>query len=87
VTLTAQSVQLLDAKAIRAPRPADAPGRPATTAAADLPPGLHDGTYIISWRVVSADSHVVSGAFQFSIGAPSPDVAASTGRPARCPRS
>jgi len=77
VTLTAQSVQLLDAKGhpVRLGPPMHLAGR-ATTAAADLPPGLHDGTYIISWRVVSADSHVVSGAFQFSIGAPSPDVAA-----------
>jgi copper transport protein len=29
------------------------------------------GTYTVSWRVVSADSHPVSGAFTFSIGHPS----------------
>ncbi|GAA2292997.1 copper resistance protein CopC [Streptomyces atrovirens] len=42
------------------------------TARADLPGDLADGTYTVAWRVVSADSHPVSGAFTFSIGAPSP---------------
>ncbi|MGW4021185.1 copper resistance CopC/CopD family protein [Streptomyces sp. NPDC005009] len=42
------------------------------TARADLPGGLADGTYTVAWRVVSADSHPVSGAFTFSIGTPSP---------------
>lgn len=30
------------------------------------------GTYTVSWRVVSADSHPVAGAFTFSVGHPSP---------------
>ncbi|WP_319461665.1 copper resistance CopC/CopD family protein [Micromonospora sp. RTP1Z1] len=30
------------------------------------------GTYLISYRVISADSHPVSGAFTYSVGAPSP---------------
>ncbi|MFG2056707.1 copper resistance CopC/CopD family protein [Micromonospora sp. NPDC048930] len=29
------------------------------------------GTYLVSYRVISADSHPVSGAFTFSVGAPS----------------
>ncbi|MFE9855142.1 copper resistance CopC/CopD family protein [Streptomyces sp. NPDC005780] len=33
--------------------------------------GLPDGTYTVAWQAVSADSHPVSGAFTFSIGAPS----------------
>lgn len=33
--------------------------------------GLPDGTYTVSWEAVSADSHPVSGAFTFSVGAPS----------------
>ncbi len=37
----------------------------------DLLPGLPDGTYTVAWQAVSADSHPVSGAFTFSIGAPS----------------
>jgi copper transport protein len=30
------------------------------------------GTYTVSWRVISADSHPVAGAFTFSVGHPSP---------------
>lgn len=33
--------------------------------------GLANGTYTAAWHVISADSHPVSGAFSFSIGAPS----------------
>src|SRR5204862_7474206 len=31
-------------------------------------PALRDGTYVVSWRVVSADAHVVSGALSFAVG-------------------
>jgi copper transport protein len=31
---------------------------------------LREGTYLVAYRVISADSHVVSGAFSFSLGAP-----------------
>jgi copper transport protein len=34
-----------------------------------LKSGLARGTYLVDWRVVSADSHPVSGSFTFSIGA------------------
>lgn len=33
-------------------------------------PGLPDGTYTATYRVVSADSHVISGGVVFSVGAP-----------------
>ncbi|WP_411103695.1 copper resistance CopC/CopD family protein [Streptomyces sp. cmx-4-9] len=33
--------------------------------------GLPGGTYTVAWQAVSADSHPISGAFTFSIGAPS----------------
>jgi copper transport protein len=33
-----------------------------------LPPGLHDGTYVVAWHVISADSHPVHGAYIFSVG-------------------
>ncbi|MFC8829410.1 copper resistance CopC/CopD family protein [Streptomyces sp. NPDC057137] len=39
--------------------------------AVGLKPGLPDGTYTVAWQAVSADSHPVSGAFTFSVGAPS----------------
>jgi len=33
--------------------------------------GLRAGTYTVTWRVISADSHPVAGGFTFSIGHPS----------------
>lgn len=33
-------------------------------------PKLADGTYVVSWRVVSADSHPVGATFTFTIGPP-----------------
>jgi copper transport protein len=36
-----------------------------------LRPHLPHGTYTVGWKVTSADTHVVSGAFTFSVGAPS----------------
>lgn len=38
------------------------------TARVTLPAKLVQGTYTVAWRVVSADSHPVSGAFTFSVG-------------------
>ncbi|MFD4631675.1 copper resistance CopC/CopD family protein [Streptomyces sp. NPDC058284] len=43
----------------------------ANTYGVKLRPGLPDGTFTVAYQVVSADSHPVSGAFTFSIGAPS----------------
>ncbi|HVW30981.1 MAG TPA: copper resistance protein CopC [Acidimicrobiia bacterium] len=36
-----------------------------------VPASLKDGTYTVTWRVVSADGHPVHGGFQFYVGAPS----------------
>ncbi|MEU6577700.1 copper resistance protein CopC [Streptomyces sp. NPDC046805] len=46
------------------------PGR-SDTARVRLPAGLGQGTFTVAWRVVSADSHPVSGAFTYSVGKPS----------------
>jgi copper transport protein len=35
------------------------------------PPQLSRGSYVLSWRVISADGHPVGGSLLFSIGAPS----------------
>jgi copper transport protein len=32
-------------------------------------PKLADGTYVVDWQVVSADSHPINGAFTFTVGA------------------
>lgn len=52
------------------------------TARVRLTRGLGQGTYTVSWRVVSADSHAVSGAFAFSVGKPSPTRATVAPAPA-----
>lgn len=49
---------------------AHAPGH-ADTVITGVRAGLGRGTYTVSWRVVSADSHPVAGAFTFSVGAAS----------------
>ncbi|MFD5538368.1 copper resistance protein CopC [Streptomyces sp. NPDC127079] len=46
------------------------------TARITFPKKLGTGTYTVAWRVVSADSHPVSGALTFSVGKPSATVAA-----------
>ncbi|MCM3266399.1 copper resistance protein CopC [Streptomyces thermoviolaceus] len=42
-----------------------------STYAVRLRDGLADGTYTVTYQVVSADSHPVAGAYTFSVGAPS----------------
>ncbi|MDN0199472.1 copper resistance protein CopC [Streptomyces sp. S.PNR 29] len=46
------------------------------TAGISLPGKLDEGTYTVAWRVVSADSHPVTGAFTFSVGKASATTAA-----------
>jgi copper transport protein len=73
VDLGAHAIRLLDGSGaeVKTPSPPKhGPGGGATALLA-LPPGLAQGTYIVSWRVVSSDSHPVSGAFSFSVGSPS----------------
>ncbi len=48
---------------------------------------LADGTFTVAWRVVSADSHPIAGAFTFSIGEPSETTAAISVEPAVNPAS
>jgi copper transport protein len=40
-----------------------------------VPPRLQRGTYVLSWRVISADGHPVGGSVLFSVGAPSAGLA------------
>ena len=42
----------------------------ADTVAVDLEDDLPDGTYTVTWRVVSADGHPIHEAFVFHVGAP-----------------
>ncbi|MET9910458.1 copper resistance protein CopC [Streptomyces sp. NPDC006476] len=70
VATNSDSLRVLDPKGKRVDtaKPSNISG---TTYAVPLHSGLADGTYTVSWQVVSADSHPVAGAFTFSIGAPS----------------
>jgi copper transport protein len=70
VATNSDSLRVLDPKGKRVDtaKPSNISG---TTYAVPLHGGLADGTYTVSWQVVSADSHPVAGAFTFSIGSPS----------------
>ncbi|MFI6033913.1 copper resistance CopC/CopD family protein [Streptomyces sp. NPDC051315] len=70
VALGGDSLRVLDPKGNRVDtgKPSGVSG---TTYAVGLHSGLPDGTYTVTYQVVSADSHPVAGAYTFSIGAPS----------------
>ncbi|WP_307624160.1 copper resistance protein CopC [Streptomyces sp. V3I7] len=65
---------------------AHAPGR-SDTARVSLPAGLRTGTFTVAWRVVSADSHPVAGAFTFSVGKPSATAPPARGAPVEDPET
>lgn len=72
VLLSADSLIVYDpaGKAVQRGTPQHAGGRPDSAAIA-LRAGLRNGTYTVAWKAVSADTHPVSGAWTFSVGAPS----------------
>lgn len=94
ITLTfTESVGLLDDsfrvlspknERVRTGEAGHAPGR-SDTARVSLPDGLGEGTFTVAWRVVSADSHPVSGAFTFSVGKPSATAAVVAAGPVENP--
>lgn len=85
VSVAADGVRLLDADGgeveLERPRVQDA----RVTAAVDGE--LEDGSYVVAWKVASADGHPVTGAFAFAVGAPTgggtdvDDLVASLGAP------
>ncbi|MEV6614549.1 copper resistance protein CopC [Streptomyces sp. NPDC051051] len=81
VSTGVDSVRVLDPKGRRVDT-----GEPSavggTTHAVRLHSGLPDGTYTVTYQVVSADSHPVAGAYTFSIGAPSATSVSATAREA-----
>jgi copper transport protein len=70
VAMSDGSLRVLDPTGKRVERggPTNVSG---TTYAVKLDSGLSDGTYTVSYQVVSEDSHPVAGAYTFSVGAPS----------------
>ncbi|MDO0913536.1 copper resistance protein CopC [Streptomyces sp. DT2A-34] len=81
VALSDDSLRVLDPKGKRIDRgaPANLSG---TTYAVKLHSGLPDGTYTVTYQVVSEDSHPVAGAYTFSIGAPSQTTVSVSGQTA-----
>ncbi|MEU9140175.1 copper resistance protein CopC [Streptomyces sp. NPDC048404] len=79
VSLNDESLQVLDPKGGRVDA-GNASGLGGDTYGLKLRPGLPDGTYTVTYQVVSADSHPVSGAFTFSVGAPSQTSVAVSGQ-------
>ena len=75
VRLTSQEVAVYDAAGEPVDSSASSAGAEVTVA---LPGAaeLADGTYVVSWNVLSSDGHPISGALTFSVGAPSTTVSA-----------
>ena len=66
VDLQADGVRVLAAEGERVDASAATASGPTVTAPLDGE--LDDGTYVVAWRVVSADGHPVRGSFTFSVG-------------------
>ncbi|MEU6271147.1 copper resistance protein CopC [Streptomyces populi] len=81
VSLNGNSLQVLDPKGKRVDT-GGASDLGGDTYGLKIRPGLPDGTYTVTYQVVSADSHPVSGAFTFSVGAPSQTSVALSGQAA-----
>lgn len=77
VTTGADQVQLLDASggaravAVESSVGVNAAGAPASLVTVVPSEPLTPGTWVVSWKVVSADGHLVSGAVDFTVGAAS----------------
>ena len=71
VNVGSQDVRVLDDKGKRVDKGNTHYGRTNSEVVVGLDSGLADGTYVVDWRAISADSHPVHGGFQFSIGKPS----------------
>lgn len=50
----------------------------ADTVTVPLEPGMTDGTYLVTWKVVSSDGHPTSGDYSFSIAGVAPTEAPAT---------
>ncbi len=71
VSLAAEAARLYDADGAEVPAGARAVDEQVTI----QPTGeLADGTYVLTYRVISADSHPVTGSLSFSVGSPSETV-------------
>src|SRR5947209_3243567 len=66
VEVDAQSVRVFDQKSNRVDT--GAPTTSGDSVDVEVRDKLGDGSYVVTWRVISADSHPVQGAFAFQVG-------------------
>jgi copper transport protein len=65
------AVQLYDSSRDSIPLSDVGPGANDAVVRASVPAALADGTYVVTYQVVSTDSHPIAGAFTFVVGTPS----------------
>ena len=66
VNLVDDGIRLVDHVGATVPTPE--PTVDAQTVNWPMPADLPEGAYVVTWRVVSADGHPISGAFSFGVG-------------------
>ncbi|ONH26832.1 copper resistance protein CopC [Pseudofrankia asymbiotica] len=66
----ANAIRVIDTHGTRVDTGGAHSGAHASEVTVALKPGLPKGTYLVSWRVVSADSHPIAGGYAFGIGEP-----------------
>jgi copper transport protein len=69
VEVATDGIRVFDASAQRVDTGSWSGSAPPEVVGVDLPDGLPDGGYVVTYRVLSADSHPVAGAFTFTVGA------------------
>jgi copper transport protein len=79
ITLLPSGIRVLDGSGKRVDRGDAAHAGNSENVAVRLRPNLPQGSYLVDWRVVSADSHPIGGAFTFSVGAPGQVASAPSG--------
>ncbi|HET8931066.1 MAG TPA: copper resistance protein CopC [Acidimicrobiales bacterium] len=67
VTLVTGALRVFDAAGTRVDEGLPSHAGSSSQVAVRLKPDLHAGSYVVSWRVISADSHPVHGGFVFSV--------------------
>ncbi|WP_241841503.1 copper resistance protein CopC [Pseudofrankia sp. BMG5.36] len=78
VRTDANAIRVIDTHGTRVDTGGAHSGAHASDVTVALKPGLPKGTYLVSWRVISADSHPIAGGYAFGIGeAPAAGAAAA----------
>ncbi len=71
---TEDALRVVDAEGTAVPLGPITQDLGADTISAPITESLADGSYVVAWSAVSADSHPINGAFVFSVGATSGEV-------------